>query len=171
MEKVAVVGLGIIGGSICAALTSAGYEVHGADLDAFAQAIALEKGYICSVAEDLWRYDTVILAIPPEATKKMLQEARFKDGAIVGDICGVKGSVEKAVYEKPRAYKYVGMHPMAGSIKFSPYKFVQLRVVQRTARILPDISRQTLISVISNSMLRSEMISPAAGMIFSGNSR
>ena len=103
MKKVAVIGLGIIGGSICAALTSAGYEVHGKDLDSFAVAIAMEKGYICGVAENLWEYDTVVLAVPPEATKKLLDEGTFKTGAIVSDICGVKGSVEACVYAKPRA--------------------------------------------------------------------
>ena len=114
MEKVAVVGLGIIGGSICGALTNAGYEVHGADLDTFSVAIALERGYICAVAENLSVYDTVILAVPPAATMKILDESTFKDGALVSDICGVKGCVEACVYKKTRTYRYVGVHPMAG---------------------------------------------------------
>ena len=114
MEKVAVVGLGIIGGSICGALTKAGYVVHGADLDKFALAIALEKGYIQDVAEDLSLYDVVFLAVPPTATQKMLDEASFKDGAIVSDICGVKVCIQDCVYAKKRNYCYVGVHPMAG---------------------------------------------------------
>ena len=114
MKKVAVVGLGIIGGSICGALTNAGYEVHGRDLDAFAVAIAIERGYICGVVENLYEYDTVVLAVPPTVTQKLLDEERFKDGALVSDICGVKGCVEECVYKKPRAYRYVGVHPMAG---------------------------------------------------------
>ncbi len=114
MKKVAVVGLGIIGGSICGALTKAGYEVHGADVDNFSVAIALEKGWITSVAEDFRAYDTVILAVPPTATKKILEEGSFREGAIVSDICGVKECVEKTVYDKPRSYRYVGAHPMAG---------------------------------------------------------
>ncbi|MBR2903710.1 MAG: prephenate dehydrogenase/arogenate dehydrogenase family protein [Clostridia bacterium] len=114
MKKIAVIGLGIIGGSICGALTKAGYEVHGNDLDNFSVAVALEKGYIVDVAEDLSRYERVILAVPPKAAIRLLCEEKFKDGALVGDICGVKACVEKAVYEKVRNYRYVGVHPMAG---------------------------------------------------------
>ena len=38
----------------------------------------------------------------------------FKEGALVSDICGVKSEIERVVYRKPRAYRYVGLHPMAG---------------------------------------------------------
>ena len=114
VKKVAVIGMGIIGGSICGALTKAGYEVHGADLDKFALAVALEKGYIADVAEDFSSYDTVIIAVPPKATMSLLDTVVFKDGALVSDICGVKGCIENLVREKKRNYRYVGVHPMAG---------------------------------------------------------
>ncbi len=114
MEKIAVVGLGIIGGSICASLTKAGYIVDGADIRKENVAYALEKGYIASEATDISIYDTVFLAIPPKATLACLQEENFKDGALVSDICGVKEKIEKTVYLKKRKYRYVGIHPMAG---------------------------------------------------------
>ncbi len=114
MKKVAVVGLGIIGGSICAALTKAGYAVDGADLQRETLACALEKGYIAGEAQALSSYDVVFLALPPKATVVTLCEERFKEGAIVADVCGVKEEIERAVYSQPRVYRYVGMHPMAG---------------------------------------------------------
>ncbi len=114
MEKIAVIGLGIIGGSICAALTKAGYIVDGTDLNEQSVRFAVEKGYIQAKAEDISQYDTVFLAIPPKATIATLENARFKDGALVADICGVKLCVEQAVYAQPRNYRYVGLHPMAG---------------------------------------------------------
>ncbi len=114
MKSTAVVGLGIIGGSICAALTKAGYIVDGSDLQRESLHYALEKGYIAAEAKSLSAYDVVFLAVPPKAAIALLQTAEFKDGAIVADICGVKEEVEKAVYSQPRGYRYVGLHPMAG---------------------------------------------------------
>lgn len=114
MKKIAVVGLGIIGGSICASLTKAGYAVDGTDLDKNVVETALDKGYIWAEATRLYAYDVVFIAVPPRATVSLLQTARFKDGALVADICGVKSEIEKAVYSEERNYRYVGLHPMAG---------------------------------------------------------
>ncbi len=114
MKKTAVIGLGIIGGSICAALTKAGYEVYGSDLQAKNIHYATEKGYIAGEATSLADYDTVFLAIPPRAAISILETANFRKGALVADICGVKEEIERAVYAKPRNYRYVGIHPMAG---------------------------------------------------------
>ncbi len=114
MKKIAVIGLGIIGGSICAALSSAGYEVDGADLNAETLAYAKRKGYIRGEAKEIADYDVVFIAVPPRATLSLLQNAPFKEGALVADICGVKELMEKGVYSRPRSYRYVGIHPMAG---------------------------------------------------------
>lgn len=114
MKKIAVIGLGIIGGSLCGALTNAGYSVDGFDNDISAMDYALKAGYIQNKAENLQNYEVVFLALPPMATIEYLDNAKFKDGALVCDICGVKESIEKVVYQTPRNYRYVGLHPMAG---------------------------------------------------------
>ena len=114
MKRIAVIGLGIIGGSVCASLTKAGYEVDGTDLDAQTVARAIQKGYIQAQVKDISAYDVVFIAVPPRATVEILENARFKDGALITDICGVKSAIEKAVYASPRNYRYVGIHPMSG---------------------------------------------------------
>lgn len=114
MKKTAVIGLGIIGGSICAALTKAGYSVDGTDLDKSAVEFSLDRGYIQAEATDISVYDIVFIAVPPRATLAVLDSAKFKNGALVADICGIKEEIEKAVYSMPRNYRYVGLHPMAG---------------------------------------------------------
>ena len=114
MKKIAVVGLGIIGGSICGALTKAGYEVHGFSNDHASIDYALNAGYISKKGENLADYDVVFIAVPPEATIDYLTNATFKKGALIADICGVKGDLERAVYAQKRNYRYVGLHPMAG---------------------------------------------------------
>ncbi len=114
MKKIAVIGLGIIGGSICAALSNAGYEVDGKDLNAESLSYAKSKGYIRGEAERIEDYDVVFIAVPPRATLSLLQNETFKTGALVTDICGVKELMERGVYAQPRNYRYVGIHPMAG---------------------------------------------------------
>lgn len=114
MEKIAVVGLGIIGGSICASLMKAGYCVDGLDNNTRSVEFALQAGYINAQVNALSDYDVVFIALPPQATLDYLDNAVFKDGALVADICGVKEIVEKTVYSKRRNYHYVGLHPMAG---------------------------------------------------------
>lgn len=114
MKRIAIVGLGIIGGSICGALTKAGYQVDGFDINEKSVEFALKKGYIKAKANNLVDYDVVFLAVPPQVTIAYLQTAVFKENALVIDICGVKRAIEQAVYEKKRTYRYVGCHPMAG---------------------------------------------------------
>lgn len=114
MEKIAVVGMGIIGGSICGALTNAGYAVDGFGRSSGSIEYALKAGYIRARGENLAEYDVVFLAVPPQATVDYLQNTNFKDGALIIDICGVKSAIERVVYEKKRNYRYVGTHPMAG---------------------------------------------------------
>lgn len=114
MKKTAVIGLGIIGGSICKALAGAGYFVAGRDIDKSTLSCALKEGVVREEAQELSRYDTVFLAVPPRAALALLEEEDFKEDALVADICGVKAEMEKAVYSRPRKYRYVGLHPMAG---------------------------------------------------------
>ena len=114
MKTTAVIGLGIIGGSICAALTKAGYVVDGTDINEKAVEYALSKGYIRAQATDISAYDVVFIAVAPRATLNVLETMQFKDGALVSDICGIKTEIEKAFYAKERNYRYVGIHPMAG---------------------------------------------------------
>ncbi len=114
MKKIAVVGMGIIGGSICGALTKAGYTVDGTSRGEASVEYALKAGYIQGKALSLADYDVVFIAVPPQTTLDYLDTATFKDGALVCDICGVKKVVEECVYSKKRNYRYVGLHPMAG---------------------------------------------------------
>ncbi len=113
--KIAVIGLGIIGGSIARSLKKTGeYIVGGYNRSRASLDIALKYGYIDEEVKDVSLYDVVFVALPPEATMKYIDSATFKDGAIVADICGVKGIIEDFIYSKPRNFRYVGTHPMAG---------------------------------------------------------
>lgn len=113
--RIAVIGLGIIGASVARAIkANTEYEVYGWNRNREVVSYALEHKYIDGEVKDVAEFDVVIVALPPEVTMRYLDETVFKDGAVVADICGIKKPIEELVYSKPRNYRYVGTHPMAG---------------------------------------------------------
>ena len=112
--KICVAGLGLIGGSLCMALSRAGYAADGWNRSAEPLAYALENGIIRKKAESFEGYDVVFVALPPRAALNFINSHAFKKGAVVADICGVKGFIEREIYSRPRNFFYVGTHPMAG---------------------------------------------------------
>lgn len=112
--KICVVGLGLIGGSMCMALKRAGYSVDGYNRTASVCEFALSRKIIDGVAEEFTAYDVVFVALPPKITVDFITRTPFKEGAVVADICGVKKYIEDAVYAARPPIRYVGTHPMAG---------------------------------------------------------
>ena len=112
--KICVVGLGLMGGSFSLALRRAGYTVFGYDKSQLTRTYALNNGVVDEISDDLSKFDLVIIALPYEATVSLLDNATFKKGAIVTDICGVKGAIEAVICRNERTFKYIGCHPMAG---------------------------------------------------------
>ncbi len=112
--RICVVGLGLMGGSVCLALKRAGYTVFGYDKSQLTREYALNNGVVAEISEELSAFDIVIVALPYEATVSLLDNAVFKEGALVTDICGVKSPIEAIICRKQRTFRYVGCHPMAG---------------------------------------------------------
>lgn len=111
--KILIAGLGLIGGSIAKALKRAGYAADGFDRRNVC-GVAIKENVIEKEACGCAAYDLVLVALPPDAAIAFIGDNQFKDGAIVADICGVKGALERFVYAESRNFRYVGCHPMAG---------------------------------------------------------
>ena len=114
-----VVGMGLIGGSLCRAFKQyTPHTVLGWTRNQKTIAFAMSVEAIDGPLDDLSRPDVVFVALPPEATIEYLKDhaADFKPGAIVADICGVKQPIIDAVDQlyHDRGVRYVGTHPMAG---------------------------------------------------------
>ena len=112
--KIIVYGLGIIGASVCASLRRAGHTVLAKNRSREPVEYALAHGFIDGETAGFEGAEVVVLALPPRVVMQVLEEEDFPADCIVADICGVKSEIERVVYTKPRAYRYVGMHPMAG---------------------------------------------------------
>ena len=112
--RIIVHGMGIIGGSLAASLKAAGHTVLGRNRSEEPLAYALANGMIDGVTKSYEGADVVFLALPPRVVMRILDEEDFPQGCIVADVCGVKRAVAEVVLRRPRAYRYVGLHPMAG---------------------------------------------------------
>lgn len=127
MEKplnIAIVGLGVIGGSFAWALnkqTKYPVRVSGIDYDADTIMQALEEGAIdegeISNEKILQNADLVILTLYPSGIVDFVRTHRneFKKGAIITDTTGVKGNiVEQVLPILPDGVDFIFGHPMAG---------------------------------------------------------
>ena len=121
MQKVAIIGLGIMGGSIVKALKKSGkYYVIGYNRTLAVAQTALAEGSI----DEIWdgnsnlESDITVLAVNPSVTYKLLETLPklLKKNSILTDICGVKQEVveigEKVCMDA--GVRFVGGHPMAG---------------------------------------------------------
>jgi len=100
--KIAIAGMGLIGGSLYKAAERAGHEVIG---------IRRNDPVDVSAA------DIVFVALPPDAIIPWIRRyaGGFKRGAVVIDVCGVKTPIMSAMAETPPdGWTFVGGHPMAG---------------------------------------------------------
>jgi prephenate dehydrogenase len=107
--RAAVVGTGLIGGSIGLALRARGWHVTGRDADPARAARALELGALDAVGDDPEAAITFV-ATPVSA---IVEEARraLAAGHVVTDVGSVKSPVVAGVDHA----RFVGGHPMAGS--------------------------------------------------------
>jgi 3-phosphoshikimate 1-carboxyvinyltransferase len=123
-DNVLVVGLGLIGGSLAAALRRSGnYQVWGYDSDADSMAQALRDGVIDTAKQDLHAAvaaaDVVVLAVPVKAMETLIEELapHLRADTLLTDVGSVKGNVVAAAYRVFGTLPggFVPGHPIAGS--------------------------------------------------------
>ena len=118
--KILVVGLGLIGGSLCKALKKYTYHtVVGCDLNHDIENAALRDVALDEVFNgDYSGFDLIIAALFPEATERFFTEhaAEMSKNTLITDVCGIKGefSVRMKKIAEDNGLRYVGIHPMAG---------------------------------------------------------
>ena len=142
---IAVVGLGLIGGSLCKAIRAyTPYTCLGLDTNPQTIRQALHEGAICRAisTEELYEADLTIVALHPRQTIAFLTEhaQRFRPGSLVMDVCGVKRAIVDAVAQPlaDAGVTFLGAHPMAGR-EFSGFSHAQAELFQNASLILtPD---------------------------------
>lgn len=120
--NIAVIGLGLIGGSVCKALKqNTFHHIMGIDTNPETIKKALEIGAIDEeITEDrLGEANLTIVALYPVPTVEVVKRNadKFRKGSIVMDVCGVKGYTVHGctpVLDERGVY-FIGTHPMAGT--------------------------------------------------------
>ncbi len=127
--NIAVVGLGLIGGSFCKALKkNTFHRILGIDTNKE----TIEKALACGAIDEeitvdrLSEANLTIICLYPEAIVNFVKDnaANFKKGSIVIDSCGVKEYVvnECTPVLDSHGVIFVGTHPMAGR-EFSGFEY------------------------------------------------
>ena len=122
--KIAVVGLGIIGGSYCKALkTHTAHTVIGVNRTRSVAEKALAEGAIDIIGtpESLSEADIIILCMYPQACVDFIKEngKYIRSDAIVTDAAGIKTVLcpQLKSLSEEFGFTFVGSHPMAGKEK------------------------------------------------------
>ncbi|WP_162143538.1 prephenate dehydrogenase [Anaeroarcus burkinensis] len=123
MRRIAILGLGLIGGSLGMALRHSGADVfiHGFDKAEPARRLALERGAVdrcfATAGEAVAQADIVILATPVLQMASLMTDIAEKlpAGCIVSDVGSTKSAVSETLESLlPERCSYIGGHPMAG---------------------------------------------------------
>jgi len=161
IQRLTIIGVGLIGGSLAQALKSAAYvrEVVGCGRNEQhlqkAVSLGVIDSYSMSIAEAVQGADMVVVAVPLGAMEACFSEmvGHLPDGVVVTDVGSAKASVvaaAEAVFgELPSGF--VPAHPIAGTEKSGvessfPDLFRQRRVIVTP---LPGSSDSAVESVIS----------------------
>ena len=119
--NVAIVGLGLIGGSMAKSIKNrTAHTVWGTDLNSETMTMARMCGAIDAplTEENLPQADLVLVAIRPGAAIEWVRQhaERIAKSAILVDLCGVKRTVVAAIapIAEQHGFAYIGGHPMAG---------------------------------------------------------
>jgi prephenate dehydrogenase len=118
-RRVAVLGLGLIGGSMMHALRHSGLPVVGYDIDPSTAAAASASGFPVTPtdAAAVHGADLVVLAMPlPELRDALAALApHLTPGTLLTDVGTLKAPVLDAVRELAPQANFVGGHPLAGT--------------------------------------------------------
>lgn len=155
--NIAIVGLGIIGGSLAKAFTKfTDHKIIGINRSTATAERALADGAIHEIGtkESLVKADIIYMCTYPEHIVSYVNENAeyFKKGCIITDVCGIKTEICGRLTEicQRCGLQYVGSHPMAGKEKFS-YDASEAELFQNASYIVVPCSadEQSVNTVIS----------------------
>ena len=151
-KTVGVIGLGLMGASLCKALGARGHRILGMDTDGHVQQYALLTGTIQGELTDdqAAACDYLFLAVYPGSAVETLKRLapQIRKDATVCDLCGVKRAVCEPCFEIAGEYgfTFIGGHPMAGK-QFSGIKYADGDLFRNATMILVPREKEDLFVV------------------------
>ena len=139
--NVAVIGLGLIGGSLARAYSLAGHTVYAIQRNESMLSFAMLAGAVHGKLNEqtIPQCDLILLAIYPDGSASWLERNAHlvsKD-ALVMDCCGTKQEICRRCFPLAKEYgfTFIGGHPMAGS-QFSGFKYSRSDLFQGAPMVL-----------------------------------
>lgn len=122
--NVAIIGLGLMGGSLAKSLKNLGFieNVVGSDHNKIHQKEAIELGLVDKIVEfdEVKNYDVIFLAIPVDGVIAALQNLiDVKEDATIIDLGSTKAKIVASVPPSIRK-NFIAAHPMTGTENFGP---------------------------------------------------
>lgn len=120
-QHTAIVGLGLMGGSLALALRGSAVKITGIDMDAATRAHALENKIVDAATDDLRTgvkdADTVILCAPVRTVIEMVKNrigSYLRSNTLLIDIGSTKKDICDVMGRLPVGIHAIGGHPMTG---------------------------------------------------------
>ena len=119
-QHVAIVGLGLVGGSLARDLSALGIRVSAYDSDATQLAAAVRMNVIASALDEtldgIQRADIVVISTPVDAAVEILRRIAMTVAHVplITDVGSTKVRIVEAARTLGLADRFVGSHPMAG---------------------------------------------------------
>ncbi|NJL55200.1 prephenate dehydrogenase/arogenate dehydrogenase family protein [bacterium] len=120
-ERLAVVGLGLMGGSLALALREHARVIWGVDTSAATRDYAVAQGIVDHATDDLreavHEADTVIMAAPVRVIVDLLNKrigSYLRSNTLLIDIGSTKADIVEAMGRLPIGIQAIGGHPMTG---------------------------------------------------------
>ena len=170
MEKLAVIGLGLIGGSMALDLKKRlNYKVLGIDNNPKHIQKALELGIIDKAAtfEDLTDVDIVIVAVPVDKIAEVSSQVLdvISNNTLVFDVGSVKKNICDFIDSHPKRKNFVAAHPLAGT-EFSGPEAALSNLFDQKVTIICESEKtnwetlDTAISLFKRLNMRIKMMTP-----------
>ena len=125
--NIAIIGLGLMGGSAAIDLKRRGFaeKIIGVDNNKLHAETALHVGIVDEIAtldEAIRQSDLIMVAVPVDSALKLIPKIldRIKGQAIT-DMCSTKEMICRLVKYHPKRKNYVAAHPMAGTEFSGPW--------------------------------------------------
>lgn len=125
--KVAIIGLGLIGGSIAKDIRKSGFSsfIVGVDNNPSHSETALELGLVNEIQnfdDAIKNSDLIVVAIPVDAARKVTESVldRINDKQIVTDVGSTKSGICNLLENHSKRNRFVAGHPIAGTENAGP---------------------------------------------------
>ena len=117
--KIAVIGLGLLGGSFALEFRALGYKIYGVEANEVHAAEALALGLVDEIVtlEKITEMNVVLLAVPVDVLDDLVITVLdlVTNNTLVFDVGSTKESVCNAVRNHSKRANFVAMHPIAGT--------------------------------------------------------